>query len=144
MEPGEWQQIAHWLQAADVDCIEITRPGQRVRLLRGPGGYGIDSASSEPATMAAVAPPVNRNRETVFATAHTAGIFLTAHPLRPSPLARHGDSVDKGDVVGLLQIGQVLAGVTAPVAGVVTATLLTSRTLAGYGTPLVEIDAGAR
>lgn len=120
------QQLARWLAAADVDGIEIDAPGLQLRMVRGADGYRVDTGD-----VAAVA-----------ALAHCAGIFLDRHPVGADSVARPGARVRAGDLVGLLQIGLVLAPVVTPVAGTVGRALIAPGALAGYGTRLVEIIAG--
>ncbi len=144
METHEWRQIAGWLQAADIDCIEFDTPGQSVRMLRGPAGYEVEDAAIERVDdLSEPTPGATRGHTSVaVAVADCAGIFLAGHPMRPLPLVCAGSVVRQGDLVGLLQIGHLLAPVVAPVSGTVTRTLVTSKSLVGYGTGLVEIQAG--
>lgn len=142
MQTDEWRQIAGWLQAADIDCIEISKPGQVVRMLRGPGGYAVEDGACEIVSAAAAPAPGAIGRQTVAAIADRVGIFLAAHPMRSTPFVSCGDVVEQGDVIGLLQIGHVLAPVTAPVSGTVRRALVATASLVGYGTSLVEVQAG--
>jgi acetyl-CoA carboxylase biotin carboxyl carrier protein len=125
-EPARWREIAQWLANTDIDCAEVTGPGWQVRMLRETGYHAVEVTGAH----------------TAAATAPVAGVFLDRHPLRSSPLVCRGQSVRQGDIVALLQIGQVLAPVASPVNGVVASTLVSPGTLVGYGAALVAIDTG--
>lgn len=141
--PGDkWRQIAGWLAGTDIERIEIDEPGLQVRMSRGAGGaqWEADPEANSPASAARTPPAVAV--QTVVATAPCAGIFLDRHPLRAAPLALPGQRVGAGDVIGLLQLGQVLAPVVAPAGGVIVGARCASGELVGYGAPLIEIGAG--
>ena len=88
------------------------------------------------------AAPTGAAARSLAVTADVAGIFLTRHPWGGGKLPGPGDRVQAGEVVGLLQIGLLLAPVLAPVAGRLGKTLLSPGAQAGYGTRLMEIFGG--
>jgi acetyl-CoA carboxylase biotin carboxyl carrier protein len=133
LSPSKWKQLAQWLAEADVDCLELSEPGLRLRLVRGADGYVVEQEQ------ALAAPPAAEPKQVTAATAPCAGLFLAAHPAQPSPLAVHGNRVRTGDVVGLLQIGLLLVPVVAPTAGFIGDILVPPGTLVGYGNRIVEI-----
>jgi acetyl-CoA carboxylase biotin carboxyl carrier protein len=133
LSPSNWKQLAQWLAEADVDCLELSEPGLRLRLVRGVDGYVVEQAQP------LAGPPTAEPKQVTAATAPCAGLFLAAHPAQPSPLAVHGNRVRAGDVVGLLQIGLLLVPVVAPTAGVISDILIPPGTLVGYGRPIVAI-----
>ena len=133
LSPDDWQQIAAWLAAADIDAIEVGEPGRVVRMVRAHGAYRIDehaerSAGSSTEPHRAVLAPC-------------AGVWLSRHP-QGGVFAQAGQRVQAGQMVGLLQIGLVLAPVLAPVAGTVVETLEASGTCVGYGARLARIQQG--
>ncbi len=65
------------------------------------------------------------------------GRFLRAHPSRPEPLARPGQRVEAGAMLGLLAMGSVLLPVTSPEEGIVL--LLAPDGSTGYGETLAEV-----
>ncbi len=79
--------------------------------------------------------PVSR-RENVLAKAPTAGIFTSAHPLRPERESVVGSTVSKGDVVAFVRVGPVLVPVIAEKTGTVASVTTETGTLVGYGTSL--------
>jgi acetyl-CoA carboxylase biotin carboxyl carrier protein len=141
LNDAAWHQIAGWLADTDIELAEISGAGWQVRLLR-ETGY-----QPEPAHESGDE-PLQANRLTeapsgqVIVKATVVGVFLDHHPLRGAPLAPIGAHVRRGDVIGLLRLGIVLAPVMAPVDGVVAGHLVPSGTLAGFGTALVHIHAG--
>ena len=131
-----WPLIAGWLKAADVDCIELTSGGAALRMVRGGDGYQLEAGAVRAAA------PTGAAASSLAVTADVAGIFLTRHPSGGGKLPGPGDRVQAGEVVGLLQIGLLLAPVLAPVAGRLGKTLLSPGAQAGYGTRLMEIFGG--
>lgn len=142
MPDDTWRQIASWLAATDIEHFEIDEPGLHVRMSRGASGdqWEADPAGNSPASVAPT--PFALAATTVVANAPCAGVFLDRHPLRAAPLARPGERVRAGDVIGLLKLGQVLAPVLAPVGGVMVGARCAPGDLVGYGAPLMEISAG--
>ncbi|MFM0055444.1 acetyl-CoA carboxylase biotin carboxyl carrier protein subunit [Paraburkholderia phytofirmans] len=147
---GELRQITSWLAAVGVEFIEIGKPGTRIRLTLEQPECAADASATEqnvaPAVSAAANASVSTNSaqpQTVNVSASSAGIFLTMHPARSTPLVEAGAQVKPGDIVGLLQIAQLCVPVTAPIDGVVTRTLAAHGTTVGYGTPLLELSPAA-
>jgi acetyl-CoA carboxylase biotin carboxyl carrier protein len=138
LDDPRWQQIAGWLAGTDIEFAEISGPDGHVRMLR-ETGY-LPQLEDSGQSLSAGKPPAACAGK-VVAMASLAGIFLDRHPLRAAPLAQPGARVRQGEVMGLLQLGAVLAPVVAPAGGVVTRVLVPPGNLVGYGTALVEIDA---
>ncbi|WP_321893027.1 acetyl-CoA carboxylase biotin carboxyl carrier protein [Paraburkholderia tropica] len=149
MDIGELRQITSWLAAVDIEFIEISKPGTKVRLTLERAAGAADASATDqivaPAVSSASA-SVSRNSaqpRTIKVSASSAGIFLTMHPARSTPLVEAGAQVKPGDVVGLLQIAQLCVPVLAPIDGVVTQTLAAHGATVGYGTPLLELSPAA-
>ncbi len=143
---GELRQITSWLAAADIGFIEISRPGATVRLTmeQVSCSEGVDASVQAPAPVAragrAGAPETSLNEQAVSVAAKSAGVFLTTHPARSTPLVNEGAHVKVGDVVGLLQIAQLCVPVVASADGVVMKMLVAHGTTVGYGTRLLEFS----
>ncbi|MFB9124715.1 acetyl-CoA carboxylase biotin carboxyl carrier protein subunit [Paraburkholderia dipogonis] len=146
---GELRQITSWLAAVGVEFIEISKPGTRVRLTLEQAACAADASATQQVVARAVSAAANAGgsnsaqSQTVSVSASSAGIFLTMHPARSTPLVEAGAQVKPGDIVGLLQIAQLCVPVTAPIDGVVTRTLAAHGTTVGYGTPLLELSPAA-
>lgn len=146
---GELRQITSWLAAVDIEFIEISRPGTTVRLTLEQPSCAADASATDPVVVPAVPAPAaarasnNTQPLSVNVNASSAGIFLTTHPARATPLVEAGAHVKPGDIVGLLQIAQLCVPVLAPVNGVVTRTLAAHGATVGYGTPLLELAPAA-
>ncbi|NPT55411.1 acetyl-CoA carboxylase biotin carboxyl carrier protein [Paraburkholderia elongata] len=147
---GELRQITAWLAVVDIEFIEISKPGATVRLTMEQASCS-DGVDASVRAQAPAAPPVARagragaletslNERAVSVTAKSAGIFLTTHPARSTPLVSAGDHVKPGEIVGLLQIAQLCVPVVASADGVVVKTLVAHGTTVGYGTPLLELS----
>ena len=131
-----WTQIAAWLAAADVDCIELQTGAVVLRMVRGSQGYQLQTADASAST------PSISPASPLAVTAHVAGIFLTGHPAGGGIFPAHGDHVQAGELLALLQIGLVLTPVLAPVNGTLGRCLQASGTQVGYGARLIELLAG--
>lgn len=122
------RQLSAWLQATDIDMLDLQGPGERLCLRR--HGSRIEVAAD------GVRAPV---QPLTVVRAESVGVFLHEHPQRGEPLASPGTRVRAGQAVGLLQIGALLLPVTAPHDGTVEAMLVAPGHVVGYGTPLIEL-----
>lgn len=140
---GELRQITSWLAAADIGFIEINKPGATVRLTMERVSCTADvntpAVPSRDQSGRAGALETSPNAQAVCVTAKSAGIFLTTHPARSTPLVSAGAHVKLGDIVGLLRIAQLCVPVVAPVDGVVMQLRHAHGATVGYGTPLIEL-----
>ena len=128
MQPDDIRQLSAWLEATDIDMMELQGPGTRLCLRRN-------------GTSMAIAPQIAEETAgpSTVVEAACVGVFLHEHPLRGEPLAASGTQVRAGQVVGLLQVGALLLPVTAPQDGTVESMLVAQGTAVGWGTPLVEL-----
>lgn len=131
-----WRQIATWLSAADIDCIELQIGTVVLRMVRGGQGYQLQTVG------ASVSSPSFSSVRTLTVTAHVAGIFLTRHPVGGGIFPTQGSRVQAGELLALLQIGLLLTPVLAPVNGMLGPCLQVSGTQVGYGARLFEFLAG--
>lgn len=140
---SELRQITSWLAEVDIEFIEISKPGATVRLTME------QVACSAEVEAQAVSPQVLAGRakaaqaaqtRAVSVTARSAGVFLSTHPARSTPLVSAGDRIKPGDIVGLLLIAQLCVPVVASADGVVTRLCVAHGTTVGYGTPLFELS----
>lgn len=136
MRAEQIQQIAAWLAATDIGLLELSGPGQTLRL-RHPGS-GIAILESEDAALPGpdAAPDAS---QPLTVAASSVGVFLHRHPLREEALAPPGTPVLPGQALGLLQIGPLLLPVPAPAAGIVLELLAAHGEVVGYATPLVAL-----
>lgn len=132
-------QLAQWLQATDIAELELTGPDRRLRLQRTTGDHiTVEIAASQAACD--LRPQATPRQPRTSIRAGCVGIVRLSHPLREDALVRVGQSVSAGQAVALLVVGKVMLPVPAPRAGKVTRILATDQAVAGYGTPLVEIE----
>lgn len=123
--------IAAWLAATDIDCLELTGPAGHLRLRRGgEPEVTADRTGDEPLA----------EDESVAMPSAGFGIFLHAHPLHKMPLVQAGDSVAAGQALGFLKIGPLLVPVPAPHDGVVSDIVAQDGTLVGFGDPLFRFS----
>ena len=120
------EQIGALLDGTDIIRLDLTGPQGHWRISHVEGQTHIAFVSSE---------------ERVAVKAPHAGVFLTSHPLRNSPLLAQADQVTKGQVMGLLQVGPLLQPILAPCSGLVMSAAVLEGTLVGYGTILFELQA---
>jgi biotin carboxyl carrier protein len=139
VEADELQQLALMLRASGFNCLELSRPGEFVKLtMARRRGSAVAVNEEDQAALGAFAPAHTASAATVV-RAESAGLFLAAHPARHAPFARVGDTVRKDDVLGLAKIGPIYAPVTAPADGVVTRIIATDGALLGFGSPVMEL-----
>ncbi|MGJ7565285.1 acetyl-CoA carboxylase biotin carboxyl carrier protein [Variovorax sp. GB1R11] len=125
-------QLSAWLANTDIGLLELRTPHGTLRL----GRQGDDM----------VEPPMEEEEEEeegeaepVTVKASSVGLFLHTHPVATEPLARIGQRVGAGQLIGLLNIGPLLLPVSAPQAGIVDALHVESGIAVGYGAPLIDL-----
>ena len=128
MHLDDVRQLSAWLEATDIDMMELQGPGARLCLRRNGTRIEFVSDGSQEAT-----------GPSAVVEAASVGVFLHEHPRRGEPVAGRGTQVRAGQVVGLLQVGALLLPVTAPQDGTVETRLVAQGTVVGWGTPLVEL-----
>lgn len=123
---NEAGRIAEWLEGTDIARLELSGPDGRVVLIRRGRSVALQrEGAAVPAGTSVLAPAV--------------GVFLHHHPLHEAPLARRGEFVACGQMLGLLGIGPLLLPVLAPVAGRVAEILAPHEAVVGFGTRLMEL-----
>jgi acetyl-CoA carboxylase biotin carboxyl carrier protein len=115
--------LRRWLEATDIDQLELTGPSVSLLLRRAGGG----------------AAPLAAGPALVEVRAASPGLFLDRHPLSGRPLVETGEEVAAGDDLGCLRVGALLLPVRAPQAGLVAARPCTPGTLVGYGDTLFRL-----
>lgn len=128
MQIDDVRQVSAWLEATDIDMLELQGPGERLCLRR--NGNRIEVASDDDQEEAEPLTGVK---------AESVGVFLHEHPQRGEPLAIPGARVRAGQPLGLLQIGALLLPVVAPHDGTFAAMLVAPGDAVGYGTPLIAV-----
>lgn len=143
MELNELQQLIAKLEASGLRSLELSRPGERVKLTMSDNSE-VQVVNADD-TVELFAAPASLQAAPAGTTVLTeaAGLFLATHPMRSKPLVEVGQSVKKNDVLGLLKIGPVYAPVTAPTDGVVTQILASDGALLGFGAPVLGIAPSA-
>ncbi len=68
------------------------------------------------------------------------GRLLLRHPMASEPLAAAGSRVAAGDILALLEAGNVLIPVEAPCDGIVLRLLAAEGDVIGFDDPLLEIE----
>jgi acetyl-CoA carboxylase biotin carboxyl carrier protein len=121
------RQFSALLAGTDIAQLEL-RTAQGVLVVRRDGGAVATPPEMPAATHAVVAPNL--------------GIFLHQHPLHDAPLARAGQSVRAGEIVGFLRIGALLLGVSAAHDGVIAEVTAAHGAIVGYGAPVMLMTRG--
>ncbi len=117
--------LADALQAAGVDGLEITDSGGQLRIVVDTGRHV--SITRTGTSMAAVG------------TAHVVKAPMAGHFLMRATTQELG--VEKGDVLGFMQIGPVLLPLRADRSASSIRWIADERQLVGYGEPLFELSA---
>ena len=82
---------------------------------------------------------VDDNTECVAVTAQIAGTFYRAPSPESEPFVKVGQTVKKGDTLGLLEAMKMMSNVVAPADGIVKEIPVDNATLVSYGAPLFYI-----
>ncbi|MES0099086.1 biotin attachment protein [Mesorhizobium sp. M0019] len=126
----EIERLAAWCASAGIAEIELAEAGFSLRL-------HMQSVIASIPVAAAEVPKAG----TVFkgVRAPGVGVFRLDHPTTGRPVAEPGQTVCKGETIGVLQVGPCLKAVLAPADGVLGAALAEDGAVVGYGTPLYEL-----
>lgn len=130
MTVEEIERLATWCASAGIGEIELAEAGFSVRLRL----QSIVAETPVAATQAPVAEAVFKG-----VRAPGVGVFRFDHPTTGHPVAEPGQTVRKGETVGILQVGSCLKAVLAPADGVLGAALVEDGAVVGYGTPLYAL-----
>lgn len=130
MTVEEIEELAARCASAGIHEIEISEVGFSLRLRIQPGdpvrGPAVkEEPRTEPAFQGVRAPGV--------------GVFRLVHPSTGRPVVEPGQTVRKGDVVGVLQVGPALKAVVAPADGILGPALRADGAVVGYGEPLHDL-----
>ncbi|MCP1446708.1 biotin carboxyl carrier protein [Pseudomonas sp. GGS8] len=133
MTNQEIRQLAVWLKETHLAGAEISRPGLHLLLKR---------SADEVAVPARIAMPEasNATDEQLLKTPGLGRLLLT-HPEQSEVLASVGSRVEQGQLIALLQVGDLLLPVRSHKAGRVTAVLVPCGTTVGYGEAFMRLDA---
>lgn len=141
LSADDCQEIAAWLAEADIDSIEFGTPGQTLRMTRADGSYQMQEVTAQERTTLN-ATCSDTHEQVTKVRAPCAGVVLDRHPQASAALAQIGQVVHAGELIGLLQIGLVLAPVIAPVTGIVRRVVWAAGTTVGFGAELFELLQG--
>lgn len=129
MSNEEIRQLAQWLSEAGLGGVELQRPGVQLVLKRHLESVAAHE-SIELATHANQVPIRTRGL----------GQLLLSHPDQPQVLIAEDNHVDKGQIVALLQVGDLLLPVRSPQAGHISQVLLQHGATVGYGEAIMQLE----
>ncbi|MFJ2684924.1 biotin/lipoyl-containing protein [Pseudomonas sp. NPDC087342] len=133
MTNQEIRQLAVWLKETHLAGAEIRRPGLHLLLKR-----GVDEVAAPLQVTSPMAPKVTD--EWLLKTPGLGQLLLT-HPQQNEVLASLGSRVEQGQLVALLQVGDLLLPVRSHKAGRLTAVLTVCGTTVGYGEAFMRLTA---
>ena len=133
MTNQEIRQLAVWLKEKHLAGAEIHRPRLHLLLKR-----SVDEVAT-PIQIAAPAAP-KATDESLLKTPGLGRLLLT-HPQQSELLASVGSRVAPGQLVALLQVGDLLLPVRSQKAGRVAAVLTSCGTTVGYGEAFMRLEA---
>lgn len=120
--------LAEVMRKAGVRLLEVEGAGQRVRMTLEP------SRSVLPAPV-----EIGAGEAPTLVKAASMGRFRAAHPDGLFPAGKLDAVVERGQILGFVQVGTLLLPVAAPRGGRLARILAADESLVGYGTPLFEI-----
>lgn len=133
MTNQEIRQLAVWLKETHLAGAEIRRPGLHLLLKR-----GADEVSAPLQIATPIAPKVKD--EWLLKTPGLGQLLLT-HPQQNEVLVSVGSRVEQGQLVALLQVGDLLLPVRSQKAGRLAAVLTVCGTTVGYGEAFMRLTA---
>lgn len=129
MSNEEIRQLAQWLSEARLGGVELQRPGMQLVLKR-----HLESVAAEESSDL----PTNVNQVPISTCG--LGQLLLSHPDQPQVLIAEDNHVDKGQIVALLQVGELLLPVRSPQAGHISRVLLQHGATVGYGEAIMQLE----
>lgn len=127
------RQLAVWLKETRLAGAEIRRPGLHLLLKRSADEVAVPARIALPETSQAT-------DEQLLKTPGLGRLLLT-HPEQGDVLASVGSRVEPGQLIALLQVGDLLLPVRSQKAGRVSAVLVPCGTTVGYGEAFMRLDA---
>lgn len=137
MELNELQQLSTWLKASSIRSLELSRPGEHVKLTVS-NAHHVEITDTAVAWPPGAAPPQDSS-DSLVKTA-TAGIYLATHPMRHAPFVTADSYVKQGDVIGILRIGLIYAPMLASGSGRVKTLVAKTGDLLGYGSTVLVLS----
>lgn len=132
MTNQEIRQLAVWLKETHLAGAEIRSPGLHLVLKRNADDVAAPAQIPVPVTSKATDDPLLKTPGL--------GRLLLTHPEQSDVLASVGSRVEQGQLVALLQVGDLLLPVRSQKAGRVTAVLAPCGTTVGYGEAFMRLE----
>ena len=129
MSNEEIRQLARWLSEAGLGGVELQRPGVQLVLKRHLESVAVHES---------IDPPTHANQVSI--RTRGLGQLLLSHPDQPQVLIAEDNHVDKGQIVALLQVGDLLLPVRSPQAGHISQVLLQHGAAVGYGEAIMQLE----
>jgi len=129
MSNEEIRQLARWLSEAGLGGVELQRPGVQLVLKRHLESVAVHES---------IDPPTHANQVSI--RTRGLGQLLLSHPDQPQVLIAEDNHVDKGQIVALLQVGELLLPVHSPQAGHISRVLLQHGATVGYGEAIMQLE----
>ncbi|QAY85236.1 acetyl-CoA carboxylase biotin carboxyl carrier protein [Pseudomonas arsenicoxydans] len=133
MTNQEIRQLAVWLKETHLAGAEIRRPGLHLVLKRNVDAVAAHVQITEPE-------PLQASDEQLLKTPGLGRVLLT-HPHQSEVLVSVGSRVEQGQLVALLQVGDLLLPVRSHKTGRLAAVLTVCGTTVGFGEAIMRLDA---
>ncbi len=131
------RKLAAVLEDHNLSQIEVSLGKLHIRLKAGRTGEPVSSAPAiaEPAVSALPAGEVGH-----VVTAPMIGTFYASPSPGDPPFVSVGDSVEVGQVIGIIEAMKIMNEITADRAGTVSEIFVTNTQPVEYGSPLIRLD----
>ena len=135
--------LASVLQQADLTALEYSEGDTHIKLERTPGVVTVPAV--QPCCETAVAPAQNTTEEKNDfnnmneVKAPIVGVFYAAPAPGAAPFVKVGDTVEKGQVVCLIEAMKLMNDITAPVAGRIVDICAQDGVVVEYGQTIMKI-----
>lgn len=138
---------AELMKELDLSALEITEGDKRIRLERTPAPavqtVAVPAAMAAPAVsapLAAAAPAASVSNGHPI-TSPMVGVFYCAPAENADPFVKVGDTVKKGDTVGIIEAMKLMNEVVSDVDGVIEEICVSNAETVDYGRVLMRVKA---
>ncbi|GAB7528757.1 hypothetical protein PS3A_11660 [Pseudomonas sp. 3A(2025)] len=135
MDIREIRQLATWLGEAQLSALELKRPGLELFIKRSQVAHIPRRSCFSSEDHESRAPAHER------LNSPQAGLFILYRPDERSAYAQPGETIEAGQLLGLLKIGGLYLPVRSSMAGKLIRFIAQDGEQVGYGQPLLELEA---
>ena len=136
MNETDIRKYAQLMKELDLTGLEITQDNKMVRLERGIAAPAVQTVASE---VSVQSPVVQEDADYISIKSPIVGLFYAAPAENAEPYVSLGDTVRKGQTVGIVEAMKMMNEIGAEADGVVAQICVSNGQMVEYGTELFRI-----